>query len=210
MNTDNIKINIQSSIKITLDKIIYFDPFKIEENYHDADIIFITHNHYDHFDTESINKVKNDNTIIIAPKSMEEEIRSLDLKDYFYLNPNDELNIDGINIKCLRAYNNEKPFHPKSNNWLGYIISYNNISYYIAGDTDKTIDNEKVKCDIALLPIGGKFTMDTNEAEELIRIINPKIVIPTHYGSIVGSSNDGKVLKEKLSMTNIEVIEKLY
>ena len=151
MNTNNIEINTQSSIKIKLDRIIYFDPFKIDKDIHDADIIFITHSHYDHFDIESINKIKNDNTIIVVPSSMEKEIKQIKINDYYLLNPNDEIVLGGISIKTVRAYNNDKPFHPKSNNWLGYIISYNNISYFIAGDTDMNSDNEKVKCDIVLL-----------------------------------------------------------
>ena len=205
MNIDNIYVNIHSSIKIVLDKIIYFDPYEIKDNKSDADIIFITHNHYDHLDINSINKIKNNNTIVIAPKSIEEDISKIEFKDYIYLDPYQEIDIDNINIKTIPSYNINKPFHPKSNNWLGYIITYNNISYYIAGDTDKTEDNMKVKCDIAFIPIGGKFTMDVNEASELINIINPKVVIPIHYGSVVGSMELGKVLKD---MVNVEVIEK--
>ena len=206
MNTDYITINTQSSIKIELDKTIYFDPYKIEDNKNDADIIFITHDHYDHMDIDSINKIKNDNTIVVAPKSMEETISKISFNDYIYLNPFDEINIEGIDIKTIPAYNISKPFHPRDNNWLGYIVTYNNIIYYVAGDTDKTPEAESVKCDIAFVPIGGHFTMDPIEASELIKVINPKIVIPTHYGSIVGNKDDGKKLKELL---NIEVIEKL-
>ena len=209
MNLDNILVNTQSSIRIELDKVLYFDPFKIDKNYNDADIIFITHNHYDHFDLDSINKVKNDNTIIVAPKSMEEEIKNIEFKDYIFMSPSEEVNIENINIKALRAYNNEKPFHPKSNNWLGYIISSNNVTYYIAGDTDKTEESEKVKCDIAFIPIGGHFTMDTSDASELLKIINPKVVIPIHYGTIIGNKSDGKRLKDNLRDTTIEVVEKL-
>ncbi len=209
MNVDNIKVNTQSSIRIELNKVLYFDPFKIEEDLHDADIIFITHSHYDHFDINSINKVKNDNTIIVAPKSMEKDLMSINVREIIYMNPYDEINIEDINIKGVPSYNNGKPFHPKNNNWLGYLVTYNNITYYIAGDTDKTEDNEKVKCDVALIPIGGHYTMDVKEATELVKIINPKVVIPTHYGSIVGSLEDGNKLKDNLSDTNIEVIQKL-
>ena len=209
MDISNIEINTQSSIKLVLDKTIYFDPYKIEKDTHDADLIFITHDHYDHMDSKSIEKVKNENTIIIAPKSIEKDIKKIEFKDYIFLNPNEELNINNLNIKTIEAYNNHKPFHPKKNNWLGYIVTYNNISYYIAGDTDKTIENEKVKCDVAFLPIGGYFTMDAKDAADLVRIINPKVVIPIHYGSIVGNKNDGKKLKEFLLDTNIEVVEKL-
>lgn len=206
---NNIEINTQSSIRLLLNKVIYFDPYLINEEKHDADIIFITHNHYDHMDIDSINKVKNDQTIIVAPNSMEEVINQIEFFDYIFLSPYDMVNIDNIAIKAIPAYNNNKPFHPKENNWLGYVITYNNEIYYIAGDTDKTSDNEQVKCDVALIPIGGHFTMDVQEASELLRIINPKIVIPTHYGSIIGDKDDAKRLKEILSDTNIEVIEKL-
>ena len=105
MNTDNIYINTQSSIKIILNKIIYFDPYKIDNKSNDADIIFITHNHYDHFDIDSINNIKKDSTIIIAPKTMENDVRKIEVKDYIFLNPNEEINIDDINIKTI--------LHPK-------------------------------------------------------------------------------------------------
>ena len=206
---DKIEVNTQSSIKFKLDKIIYFDPYKIEDNMSDADIIFITHNHYDHMDPESINKVKNNDTIIVAPKTMEDTIREIKFKDYIFLNPNEEIDLDDINIKTIPAYNLEKPFHPRTNNWLGYILTYNNVTYYVAGDTDKTNEAENVKCDIALIPIGGKFTMNVEEASELVKTINPKVVIPIHYGSIIGDIQDGERLKELLSNTSIEVIEKI-
>lgn len=209
MNTTNIEINTQSSIKLKTEKTIYFDPYKIENITHDADIIFITHNHYDHMDNESIEKIKNENTTVIAPKSMEEVINKISFKKYIYLNPFEETNIDNINIKTIPAYNQEKQFHPRENNWLGYIIKIDNITYYIAGDTDVTEENKNVKCDIALIPIGGHFTMDVDEATELIKIINPKVVIPIHYGSIIGEPIFGKMLKEKLKDTNIQAIEKL-
>lgn len=209
MDINNVEVNTQSSIKLMLDKIVYFDPYKIEDNKNDADIIFITHNHYDHMDSESIEKIKNDSTIIIAPKSMEEVVKNIKFKDYIFLNPNEEINIGNLNVKTIPAYNINKTFHLREYNWLGYIVTYNNISYYVAGDTDKINENEKVKCDVAFIPVGGHFTMDVNEASELIKIINPKIVIPIHYGSIIGNIVDGKKLKEKLSDTNIEVIEKL-
>ena len=209
MNVDNIKINTQSSIRLELDKVLYFDPFKIEQSSHDADIIFITHSHYDHFDINSINNIKKDNTIIVVPKSMENELKNINIKDIIYMNPNEETNIEDINVKTIPSYNKLKPFHPKRNNWLGYIVTYNNISYYVSGDTDKTEDNEKVQCDVALVPIGGHYTMDAKEASELLKIINPKVVIPTHYGSIIGNIEDAKILKDNLSDTDIDVIEKI-
>lgn len=209
MNINNIEVNTQSSIRLGFDKVIYFDPYKIETDRHDADIIFITHNHYDHMNNESIEKVKNDITIVVAPKSMEDVISKIEFSDYIYLEPFDETNLDNINIKTILAYNNEKQFHPRINNWLGYIVTIDNTTYYIAGDTDITEEANNIKCDIAFIPIGGHFTMDVKEATELVKRINPKIVIPIHYGSIIGEPTYGKVLKENLSNTNIKVIEKL-
>ena len=210
MNLDNISVNTQSSIKMVFDKTIYFDPFKIDSSMNDADIIFITHEHYDHFDIDSINKVKSSNTTIIAPKSMENDIKNIEFKNYIFLNPNEDINLGDINIKTIPAYNIDKKFHPKNSNWLGYIITYNNVTYYIAGDTDKTPDNEKVKCDVAFIPIGGTYTMDALEASSLVKETNPKVVIPIHYGSIVGTKEDATKFKELLKNTNIEVVEKLF
>ncbi len=209
MNTDNIRVNTQSSIKIVLDKVIYFDPFKIEEELHDADIIFITHNHFDHLDKRSINKIKNDNTVIVAPKSIEFDISGIDCQKYL-LEPNDEIMIDNIKINAIPAYNVNKQFHPRINNWLGYLVNYNDITYYVMGDTDNTKEAEEIKCDILFIPIGGYYTMNVKEASELIKIIKPKVVIPTHYGSIIGSKDDGKELTDILKNTDINVVEKLY
>lgn len=207
MNTDYIEINTQSSIKLKLDKVIYFDPYKIENDNHDADIIFITHNHYDHMDKESLEKVKNENTIIVAPKSMEDVVKEIRFKDYILLNPFDETTIGNINIKTIPAYNIGKPFHPRENNWLGYIVTISNVTYYVAGDTDAVKEIEDVKCDIAFIPIGGHFTMNVNEATELIKKMDVKTIIPIHYGSIIGNTTDGKDLTNNLP--DINIIEKL-
>lgn len=209
INCNNIYVNTQSSIKIILDKIIYFDPFKINNKINDADIIFITHDHYDHFDINSINNIINDNTIIICPKCMEENIKIINSNNIYLLDIYEDIKIGNMFIKTIPAYNINKNFHPKSKKYLGYLITYNNITYYISGDTDLNEDNSKIKCDIVLIPIGGYYTMDVEAAYEFINIVKPSIVIPTHYGSIVGDKLDGKKLKDKLSDTNIKVIEKL-
>ena len=186
-----ISINTQSSIKITGNKIIYFDPYQIKEELHDADYIFITHDHYDHYDIDSINKIKNDNTEFIIPEVID--------IDGLKVLPNKEYKIDDIYFKTIPSYNIDKSFHPKDRNYVGYIINIENVTYYIAGDTDITEENKKVKCDIALVPIGGTYTMDYKEAANLINEIKPTIAIPTHYGSIVGSKEDGEKFRELLN-----------
>ena len=156
---ENVEVLCHSSIKINKEKVIYIDPFKIEKNYNDADIVFITHDHYDHYSEEDIDKVINENTIIIIP----EELLTKLLRK-------------GINKNAIITVEpNEK---------------YIDIRYYIAGDTDITEENRKVKCDVAFVPVGGTYTIDFKEAAQLINEIQPKIAVPIHYGSVVGTKQD--------------------
>lgn len=189
---ENISIIHHSSIKFSDNIKIYFDPYEINENNNDADIIFITHNHYDHYSENDIKKIYNANTKFIIPKDLEKELLNLGIKkeNIITVAPNNNYNVLDISFKTIPAYNINKPFHPQENNWVGYLINYNNFIYYIAGDTDITEDNKLIKCDVAFLPIGGKYTMNYKEAAELTNIIKPKIVVPIHYGLIVGTTED--------------------
>ena len=193
-----IEINCHSSIKIMKGIIIYFDPFRINEEKHDADLILITHDHYDHYSPEDIKKVIKKDTIIVAPKTINELNNN---ENITFVEPNQTYNINGYKIDTIPAYNISKHFHPKENNWIGYIIEIDGLKYYVAGDTDITPENRQIKCDVALIPIGGTYTMDYKEASELINIIKPKIAIPTHYGSIVGDITDGEKFKKLIDNT---------
>lgn len=197
---DNIKILCHSSIRIEDKYIIYFDPFRIEKEYNDADIIFITHNHYDHYSEEDINKILKENTIFVVPNDLLKVLleKGISNENIIPVLPNENYTVKNLNFKTIPAYNINKNFHPKENNWVGYLLSLNNITYYIAGDTDITEENKQVKCDIALIPIGGTYTMDYKEAANLINIIHPKIAIPTHYGTIVGSKEDASKFSKLL------------
>ena len=161
-------------------------------SYKDADIIFITHNHYDHYSEEDIEKVKKEDTKIIIPENLLKEVLEKGYKkeNIITVGPNKQYVIDNIKIETIPAYNTNKQFHPKENNWVGYIIEIEGIRYYIAGDTDITPENRKVKCDVAFVPVGGTYTMDFKEAANLINEIEPKIAVPIHYGSIVGTTQD--------------------
>lgn len=191
----DIEINCHSSIKIIGDKIIYVDPFRIKENKNDADIIFITHDHYDHYSLEDIEKIKKQNTIIVMPKHIE---RKDDLKDAVIVMPNKKYEVDGINVETIPSYNINKPYHPKENNWVGYILNIEGKRIYIPGDTDITEENMKVQCDIIFVPIGGTYTMNYEEGAKLTNIIKPKIAIPVHYGEIVGKKEDAEEFKKLL------------
>ena len=189
---DGIEVLCHSSIRFNKGLTIYFDPFKIDNVYHDADIIFITHSHYDHYSEEDINKVIKEDTIIVVPQDLEEKVLKLGFvkKNIIIVKPNEKYNLLNINFKTIPAYNINKNFHPKSNGWIGYIINIDSVTYYIAGDTDITLENKQVKCDVAFVPIGGKYTMNYSEAAKLINEIKPQFVIPIHYGLIVGSKID--------------------
>lgn len=197
--TENIEVFTQNSIRIRKqDKVIYIDPFKMREEPGDADYILITHDHYDHFSPEDIKKVSNGDSVLIVPEKMADKAHKVSemVGEICTVNPGTHYNIDGLEFDTVPAYNNLKPFHPKSAGWVGYILSIDGKRIYAAGDTDMTKDNENVKCDIALVPIGGTYTMNAKKAAELINGIRPEVAIPTHYGSIVGSFDDEMVFAE--------------
>lgn len=197
MNTTNISINTQSSIRITGSKVLYFDPFQIAEERHDADIIFITHSHHDHLDPESIEKVSQENTVFVAPASMDREMRKvIGDAELFLMTPGDRQDIDVISIQAVPAYNRLKPFHPKRNGWNGYVVMMDGVRYYVAGDTDALKELSSVASDVALVPIGGTYTMTAKEAARLINEIHPLVAVPTHYGSIVGKPEDADVFRK--------------
>ena len=202
---NEITVNTQSSIRIeNYGKIIYFDPFKIESEAHDADIIFFTHEHYDHYSKEDYLKVSKNDTIYVMPKSMGSDFDDIAI----LLSPNDKTHILGMLVEANRAYNINKSYHPYDNNWLGYKVDLKGYSIYVCGDTDYIPELKNIKCDILFVPIGGKFTMDYEEAANFTNDIKPKKVIPIHYGSIIGSENDFDKFKELINK-DIEVIKKL-
>ena len=190
---ENIQVLYHSSIKINRDKVIYIDPFKIDNEYHDADIIYITHSHFDHYSEEDIGKIIKENTKLIVTEDLESKVlEKVKKENVICVQPEKNYFVDGINFETIPAYNTNKQFHPKSNNWVGYIIDLNGIKYYFAGDTDITEENKKVKCDVAFVPVGGTYTMTAREAAELVDIIKPKIAVPIHYGSVVGTTKDAE------------------
>ena len=211
MITDKIRLFTQNSIRIESDAgIIYVDPFKMNVEPHDADFILLTHNHYDHFSPEDILKVCKESSVMIVPENMESEAGDLtDSVDMIYtVEPDMKKNVNGLELETIPAYNNSKSFHQKSAGWVGYILTIDGKRVYIAGDTDMTEDNRKVKCDVAMIPIGGTYTMDAMQAAQLINEIKPDIAIPTHYGSVVGSPEDADKFKEQVN-NDIEVVIKM-
>lgn len=142
---EDIEVLYHSCIRMNKEKMIYIDPYHIEKNYNDADMIFITHDHYDHYSEEDIDKVRKNNTIFIVTENLLNKLikKGINDENIITLDPGDAENIDGIKVEAIHSYNIDKPFHPKENNWLGYVIEIDGVRYYIAGDTDITEENKK-------------------------------------------------------------------
>lgn len=194
----NIEVLHHASIKLTNDKVIYFDPYDIKDELHDADYIFITHDHYDHYDEKSIEKIRKDTTKIIVPLCLKDKEHNLLVDGYRMYG------IDDIKFNTIPSYNINKDYHPREKYYVGYNILLDDKYYYIMGDTDATDEALQVKCDVCFVPIGGTFTMDYIEASKLINKIKPKKVIPIHYGKIVGDLSLGEKFKELID-NDIEV-----
>lgn len=205
--TENISVNTHSSIKIESSiGAVYIDPFQITSMNHDAAYILITHDHYDHFSPDDIIKISNKETILVVPGKMEGKAKSLSssVKEIRTVKPGEHVSINELELETVRSYNILKPFHPKMADWVGYILTLDGKRIYIAGDTDLTKEAKAVKCDIAMVPIGGFYTMDVKKAAELVNQICSETAIPVHYGNIIGKPSDGdafaKLVKEPIKV----------
>ncbi|WP_029319873.1 MBL fold metallo-hydrolase [Butyrivibrio sp. AE3004] len=208
---DNIEVFTQSSIRVKCSSgTIYVDPFRMKEEPHDADYVLITHGHSDHFSIKDIRKVIKATTTIVVPVRLEDDAKELapEVKDIITLKPGIYKEISGLELETVPAYNTVKPFHPKRAEWVGYILRVDGKRVYIAGDTGLTKESKLVKCDIALVPVGGTYTMDAKKAADLINTIRPEYAIPTHYGSIVGKKTDGQTFAGYVK-SPVMVIEKI-
>ena len=208
---ENIEVNTQNSIRVSSRVgVIYVDPLEISDERHDADYILITHDHYDHFSPENIRKVAKAGSILVVPEKMARKTQKVSdaVGRIDTVKPSIYREINGLEFETVPAYNTLKPFHPKSAEWVGYILRIDGKRIYIAGDTDATKEAKAVKCDIAIVPIGGTYTMDARKAAELVNTIRPDIAIPVHYGSIVGKASDGDVFAENVK-SPVKVVFKI-
>ena len=190
------------------EKIIYVDPFQLEGG-EKADLILITHEHHDHCSPEDVQKIQKENTMIYYAGDCAGKLTgNTDL-----VKPGEEKEFGDIKIKTVPAYNINKfreenvPYHPKESNHVGYIIEVNGKKIYHAGDTDMIPEMETITADIALLPVGGTYTMDAREASEAANKIKPSIAVPMHWGSIVGDENDAKDFS-RLCECEVRILEK--
>jgi L-ascorbate metabolism protein UlaG (beta-lactamase superfamily) len=190
---ENIHWLGHDTFKIVGEKVIYTDPFKIRKK-DVADIILITHEHYDHCSPDDIRKIQGENTVIIATPDCAGKL-SGNVKT---VKPGDSLTVDGIGVEAVPSYNTDKQFHTKERGWVGYIFTVNDQRIYIAGDTDYIPEMKTFSADIALLPVSGTYVMTAEEAVQAALDINPKIAVPMHYNSIVGSERDAEKFADAL------------
>lgn len=189
----NIRWLGHDTFKVTGEKVIYTDPFKIRKQ-DVADIILVTHEHYDHCSPEDIRKISGPKTIIVAPADCAAKLKGT-IKT---VKPGDVVEVSGITIEAVPSYNTNKQFHTKDKGWVGYIFTISGQRIYIAGDTDYIPEMKTFRADIALLPVSGTYVMTAEEAVQAALDIKPTIAIPMHYGSIVGSKDDARKFAELL------------
>jgi L-ascorbate metabolism protein UlaG (beta-lactamase superfamily) len=194
MNTNNIHWLGHASFRIEDGtKTMYIDPWKISEKSPKADVILITHGHYDHFSPEDIVKIRTEKTIVVAPKNVARQIQG----NILAVEPGKTYQAGSLKVTTVPAYNMNKEFHPKGNGWVGYIITLSNGErIYHSGDSDFIPEMKTVIADVAMMPCGGTYTMTAKEAAEAANSFKPKILIPMHWGDIVGSKADAETVKK--------------
>ncbi len=193
------------SFRLTGEKVVYIDPWKLAAGAEKADVILVTHDHHDHFSPDDIAKLSQAGTVVVAPAAVAAKLGGKTI----VAQAGDRLSAAGVAIEVVPAYNPNKKFHPKSAGCVGYIVTLNGKRIYHAGDTDLIPEMTQIKTDIALLPVSGTYVMTAVEAAEAANTIKPALAIPMHYGDaeVVGTREDAEEFK-RLAKVPVEILEK--
>jgi L-ascorbate metabolism protein UlaG (beta-lactamase superfamily) len=197
----------QSALRWSGDgRTIYIDPWGTPDDAPPADLILITHAHFDHFQPDEIERLRTDRTQLVAPRDVADELTG----SVTPVAPGGSHQVAGVSFSTVPAYNTRDEaleFHPRSKGWVGYVIDLGGVSCYHAGDTDHAPELDEVRADVAFLPIGGTFTMEVDEAAGLARSITPSVAVPFHYGFVVGSPSDGERFRRAAAPVAVELLE---
>lgn len=186
-------------------RVIYIDPWEVGDTAPKADLILITHDHHDHCSPEDVERVSKPDTVVVATQACLDKL-DRDATRTVVVEPGRKVTVQGIEIQAVPAYNFEGRFHPKSSMSVGFIIQLDEVLLYHAGDTDVIPEMDDMAVDIALLPIGGTYTMNVQEAVEAVRRLKPRVVVPMHYGRIVGEMDDGHRFAELVETTEVAIL----
>ncbi len=185
------------SFRLDGPSVIYFDPWKLSGKPSVADLVLVSHEHRDHCSPEDVELISGPDTVVVAAATAAEQ-----LPGAVGVRPGDRLTVAGVEIEAVRAYNIDKfrspgvPFHPREAEHVGFVVTVDGARIYHTGDTDHIPEMAEIDCDLALLPVSGKYVMTVEEAAEAARTLGPQFVVPMHYGSGIGSSGDGRRLTE--------------
>ena len=199
------------TFRIAGSKVIYTDPFKLTKR-DDADIVLLSHEHFDHLSLDDLNKVISPGTTIVASPLCRDGLKKVKVKEIKFLDPGGKFTAGKVEIEAVPAYNLNKfrepghVFHPKGEKGLGFVFQMDGTRVYFAGDTDFIPEMKTIKCDVALLPVSGTYVMTAEEAAEAAAAINPKIAVPMHYAAIVGSEAEAKKFKSLVKNCQVEII----
>jgi L-ascorbate metabolism protein UlaG (beta-lactamase superfamily) len=190
------------------DQTVFIDPWRVIDG-GKADLVFVTHAHFDHFRPDEIAALRRPDTVVVAPRDIAAELPG----PVRAVAPGDAFEIDGVAVQVVPAYNvapDRLQHHPKANGWVGYVLSSNGVTWFHAGDTDHVPELDAVRADAAFLPIGGTYTMDAREAAGLAKAIAPDVAVPMHFGFVVGTPEDADVFRREAAPVRVEVLDHVH
>jgi L-ascorbate metabolism protein UlaG (beta-lactamase superfamily) len=199
------------TFRIAGSKVIYVDPFRVKDN-DEADIVLLSHEHFDHLSLEDLNKVIFPGSTIVSSPLCEDGLKDVKVKALHFVDPGGKYTVGGVEIYGCEAYNLDKGpepgklFHPPGHKGLGFLIKMDGTTVYHAGDSDFIPEMKSIQCDIALLPVSGTYVMTAEEAAQAAAAIDPKIAVPMHYGAIVGTEADAQKFKSLVKNCQVEIL----
>ncbi|MGE5198926.1 MAG: MBL fold metallo-hydrolase [Rhodospirillaceae bacterium] len=202
MNVDNIHWLGHASFRIQDGTAqIYIDPWKLPAGSPKAAVVLITHDHFDHYSPEDIARIAQPGTVFVAPADVAAKLKG---KTVVTASPGGAYDAGGVKVEAVPAYNRDKDFHPRSNNWLGYVVTLSTgVRVYHSGDSDAVPEMEALKVDVAMMPCGGTYTMTAAEMATAASGFKPRVLIPMHWGDIVGSKADAETVKNVFAGTTV-------